>query len=237
MPTLLLELSGPMQSWGTESRFTRRASEHMPSKSGVIGMLAAAQGRRRTDPIEDLVALRFGVRADQPGTVQSDFQTAIDWRTGKSMPLSYRHYLADARFLVGLEAERSLLEGLAAQLVSPKFPLYLGRRSCPPARRIVRGLREKPLRQALAEEDWLASDRHRRSLPRTVLLAISRDVLEGDEDEAQFAQRRDVPRSFSPERRDYGWRRIVHEWVEITNDDGKDHLDPHDPFELIPGGS
>ena len=63
MPTLMLALSGPMQSWGSESRFTRRATEQMPTKSGVIGMLAAAQGRRRSDPVEDLVGIRFGVRA------------------------------------------------------------------------------------------------------------------------------------------------------------------------------
>lgn len=237
MPTLMLALSGPMQSWGSESRFTRRATEQMPTKSGVIGMLAAAQGRRRTDPVEDLVAIRFGVRADQPGTVLTDFQTAIDWRTGKSLPLSSRQYLADAKFLVGLEAERSLLEGLAEHLGSPRFPLYLGRRSCPPAERLVRGIRDEPLSQALEAESWLASTRHRTSLPPRVPLAVSRDWNESD-GEASSARRRDVPRSFNPERRDYGWRRVVHEWIEMDNPDGRrDDPESHDVFEVVPGGS
>jgi len=51
-----------MQSWGVESRFVRRTTSPHPSKSGVIGLLAAAQGRRRTDPVEDLLQVSFGVR-------------------------------------------------------------------------------------------------------------------------------------------------------------------------------
>ena len=58
MAVLLLRLAGPMQAWGVKSRFTVRATELAPTKSGVVGMLASAVGRRRTDPIEDLLALR-----------------------------------------------------------------------------------------------------------------------------------------------------------------------------------
>lgn len=67
MTVLLLRLAGPLQAWGVKSRFTIRATELAPTKSGIIGMLAAAVGRRRTDPIEDFLSLRFGVRKDQPG--------------------------------------------------------------------------------------------------------------------------------------------------------------------------
>ena len=56
--SLLLLLKGPMQSWGDESRYHTRATASTPSKSGVVGLLAAAQGRRRMDPIEDLAGLR-----------------------------------------------------------------------------------------------------------------------------------------------------------------------------------
>ena len=76
MTVLLLRLAGPMQAWGDNSRFTRRDTRMIPTKSGVLGLLAAADGRRRTDPIEDLAGLRFGVRVDQPGQLQRDFQTA-----------------------------------------------------------------------------------------------------------------------------------------------------------------
>lgn len=132
MSTLLLELAGPQQSWGDSSRFTQRQTRPEPTKSGVVGLFAAALGRRRTDPIEDLAALTFGVRTDQPGRLERDFQTEIDWRNGKSRPLTHRYYLADARFLAAVEGPRELLDGLAESLRHPTFPLYLGRRAFPP---------------------------------------------------------------------------------------------------------
>ncbi len=63
---LVLRLAGPMQSWGGRSQFNRRDTLTEPTKSGLIGLLAAAQGRRRQDSIEDLLGLTFGVRTDQP---------------------------------------------------------------------------------------------------------------------------------------------------------------------------
>ncbi len=55
MSTLLLRLAGPMQSWGTQSRFTERDTGREPSKSGVVGLLAAAVG------LAVVVALIYGV--------------------------------------------------------------------------------------------------------------------------------------------------------------------------------
>ena len=66
MSTLLLRLAAPIQSWGID-KFERRGTERIPTKSGVIGLVAAALGRRRNDQIEDLNALRFGVRIDKEG--------------------------------------------------------------------------------------------------------------------------------------------------------------------------
>ena len=43
MAVLLLRLAGPMQSWGTDSKLQDRGSGEYPSKSGVIGLIAAAQ--------------------------------------------------------------------------------------------------------------------------------------------------------------------------------------------------
>src|SRR5437016_606458 len=76
MATLLLRLAGPMQSWGTRSRFDDRDTERFPSKSGVIGLLCAALGRPRAASVDDLAALRMGVRADRPGVLSTDFHTA-----------------------------------------------------------------------------------------------------------------------------------------------------------------
>ena len=62
-------------------------------------MVAAALGRRRNDQIEDLNALRFGVRIDKEGKLLKDFHTA---KSKKDSYVTERYYLADAVFLVGL---------------------------------------------------------------------------------------------------------------------------------------
>jgi len=67
MSTLLLRLAGPLQSWGVDAKFDRRGTERAPTKSGVIGLVAAALGRLRNESVEDIQALRFGVRVDREG--------------------------------------------------------------------------------------------------------------------------------------------------------------------------
>ena len=74
MSTLLLRLAGPMQSWGTDSKFDVRRTQREPSKSGVIGLIAAALGIPRQDQeiLHTLVSLRFGIRVDREGTMIRD---------------------------------------------------------------------------------------------------------------------------------------------------------------------
>src|SRR5690606_2053751 len=123
--TLLLRLQGPMQSWGTTSRFDERDTQLEPSKSGVLGLICAALGRDRTKPVDDLAALRMGVRVDQEGVPMRDYQTAtgVINAAGKvdkdRTVVSPRYYLADAVFLVGLEGERSLRERIHESLRRP----------------------------------------------------------------------------------------------------------------------
>lgn len=228
--TLLLKLAGPLQSWGDSSHFNRRMTRREPTKSGILGLLAAASGRRRSDPIEDLLELQFGVRTDQPGALLRDFHTEIDWRTGKSKPLTHRYYLADAVFIAGIEGDDGLLSALHEALLRPYFPLYLGRRSCPPSERIVLGLRDISLDDALLKEPWQASKTHRRSQPRAgVSLPIIRDCKPGEKAHESF---HDVPLSFDTNHRRYGWRDVVHTSTPpFTNPDGRP--DYHDPFALM----
>ena len=206
MTVLLLRLAGPLQCWGDSSRFAGRDTGRFPTKSGVLGLLAAAQGRRRVEEIEDLAQLRFGVRIDQPGVMQRDFQTAINWSTGKSMPLSYRYYLADAVFVAGVEGDSALLEALDAALSDPVFPLYLGRRACPTVGRVSLGVHDAPLEDALRGALWEAAAWYRRKQSHEVDLELVVDALP---DEADVATIRDVPQSFNPERREYGWREVA----------------------------
>lgn len=67
MYTLLLRLSGPLQSWGADSLYDNRNTDYYPTKSGVIGLIAAALGLKREDSLEKLNTLKFGVRIDCQG--------------------------------------------------------------------------------------------------------------------------------------------------------------------------
>ena len=108
MATLLLRLAAPLQSWGSDSKFETRKTDREPTKSGVVGLLAAALGLRRddTEGLARLNGLRFAVRADQEGSLLVDFHTA---KSRDTSYVTYRHYLQDAVFLAGLESEDEAL--------------------------------------------------------------------------------------------------------------------------------
>lgn len=76
MSILLLRLAGPMQAWGTQSRFTNRDTGLEPSKSGVIGLLCAALGRSREQPLNDFRGIEMAVRIDREGRLMRDYHTA-----------------------------------------------------------------------------------------------------------------------------------------------------------------
>lgn len=135
---VLLRLEGPMQAWGTRSRFTYRDTESFPSKSGVVGLVAAALGRQRHADLRDLVALEMTVRIDAPGVIETDFQTALDVaKADGSSPdtvLSYRQYLADASFMVALQGDLELVQAIDEAVQRPRWPLFLGRKGYVPGR-------------------------------------------------------------------------------------------------------
>lgn len=128
--TLLLRLVGPLQAWGTRSHFQDRDSESEPSKSGVLGLCAAALGIDRAEPITHLSALQFGVRIDREGIVQTDYHTAT-LKAGKksNTDVTHRVHLSDAAFWAGLCGEKAVLEKIHAALKNPHWPLFLGRKS------------------------------------------------------------------------------------------------------------
>lgn len=133
MKTLTIRLAGPLQSYGNEASFERRTTGDYPSKSAVIGMLAAALGYQRNDSrILRLNQLDFAVRIDQVGEHLKDFQT-VEWKQG-SRKITYRDYLQDALFMVGIGSEdEEVVEQLKMALAAPRFQLFLGRRANVPA--------------------------------------------------------------------------------------------------------
>lgn len=208
MSVLLLRLAGPMQSWGVQSRFTVRDTGLEPSKSGVVGLMCAALGRPRTEPIDDLAELAMGVRADQEGTLQRDYHTAgregILRASGKvertTLVVSNRYYLADARFLVGLESDDlTLLRRLHVALRDPHWFLYLGRKAFVPGEPVwlQDGLNERiGLRMALGSYPWLGNDRRRwETLEQMRTVTEDPDGAEVRPDQPlSFAERRFAPR-------------------------------------------
>lgn len=241
MSVLTLRLAGPLQAWGASARFVRRTTESAPTKSGVIGMLAAAKGIDRSDDetLQPLAALRFGVRIDQPGTRLRDFQTAHHKVTGKSMPLSERFYLADAVFVAAVEGESDLLASLHAALRAPVYAPFLGRRSCPPAQpvelRVHDGL---DLLQALGQEPWHASAWYRSHYREEPVVRLP--VLhEASTDDTDTDLLRDQPVSFAAEHRRHSLRTVVRKEVAIPNPSAapRQHTAPvaprHDPFAAL----
>lgn len=135
--TLLIPLVGPLQAWGVDARFDLRQTGAEPSKSGVLGLCCAALGRDRSEPIDDLAALLFGVRVDQEGLLSRDFHTAKEVIGASDSKLrtvvSNRWYLAHAAFLAGLQGPPALLSSIHKALQRPHWALVLGRKSCPPS--------------------------------------------------------------------------------------------------------
>jgi CRISPR system Cascade subunit CasD len=178
-----------MQSWGTQSRFTHRDTGLEPSFSGVVGLLCAALGRPRGEPLDDLAGLAMGVRVDREGIMRVDYHTTGGWHlrseAGYGVPspdgkkrgtvLSDRYYLADAEFLVGLEGDGALLEEIRAALRKPRWQIYLGRKAFVPSAPVYLpdaapwegGLRSAPLEDVLRQYPWLGHlGPPRRSEPR-----------------------------------------------------------------------
>lgn len=133
--TLLIRLIGPMQAWGTNSRFDDRSTEKAPSKSGVLGLCAAALGIDRAQPVDHLARLGFGVRIDRAGSVGRDYHTAkLEPRKASSKTdVTERAYLADAAFWAALGGDKTLLSELHAALKNPHWPLSLGRKAFQPS--------------------------------------------------------------------------------------------------------
>jgi len=165
---LALLLDGPMQSWGFASRFTRRTTALHPTKSGVIGLLAAAMGVDKLGAdeaaqIAKLAALECTtvtlpkkrgthelpmLRLSDYHTIGGGYDKDTDWMkkpraaSGATLEtvLSERHYLLDARFGVLLEGERDWLEQIATKLRNPTWGLWLGRKCCIPASPLLVGI-------------------------------------------------------------------------------------------------
>ncbi|MDP2211517.1 MAG: type I-E CRISPR-associated protein Cas5/CasD [Candidatus Aquicultor sp.] len=150
---LIFRLYGPLAAWGDIAVGEYRPSFAHPSKSAIIGLLAAALGIRRDEAERQkslAEACSFAVRVDAMGTLLRDYHTsqvpsakkgithytrrselAVD---GLNTILSSRDYRCDAAYTVAISMRKGAAftaQQLADALLKPIFTLYLGRKSCP----------------------------------------------------------------------------------------------------------
>lgn len=150
---LVFVLYGPMAAFGGVAVGERRGGEARPTRSALLGLIAASQGIRRDDTAR-LEAIEQGygvaVRVDAPGVVFTDYHTAQVPPSRRNIHhatraeelaapeletiLSRRDYRADALHTVAIWAREEApipLETLKSGLQRPVFVLSLGRKSCP----------------------------------------------------------------------------------------------------------
>ncbi|GAA1590117.1 hypothetical protein GCM10009678_85590 [Actinomadura kijaniata] len=236
---LLIHLSGPLQSWGERSRFNQRDTSRAPTRSGLIGLLAAALGYRRDHELTDLATLRFTVRIDRPGTLLRDFHTV-----GGGMPrdltvitaegkrrapdkatlTSDRYYLQDAAFTVAVTgSDPAVLKACAHALRHPHWPPYLGRRSCPPnaplllatADDIASALIDLPLARRRPRTGGTVDVEFRADAP------LSHTPWPPDADDTAdqiYTESQDDPLSFHPHRRQYRARPVYRRLLQLPAD-------------------
>ncbi|CCK86082.1 CRISPR system CASCADE complex protein CasD [Lactobacillus equicursoris DSM 19284 = JCM 14600 = CIP 110162] len=232
MKTLTIKLTAPLQSYGNEANFERRTSWPVPSKSAVIGMIGAALGMRRDNPeITKLNDLAFAVRTDQRGKVLTDFHT-VEWKTD-TRKLTYRDYYQDAVYVVAIGGDDEEIDRIADALKHPKFQLYLGRRSCPPAGILKTNVFEdaNPV-EALKQLPWQASSWYQKKLRKeNYKTEIVADANLIDNPNVTWTEK-DRVESFNPRYRHFGFRVLAKTRVELENPSYHASME-HDAFGAV----
>lgn len=255
MPTtLLLKASSPMQSYGTdESRLDNRNTIYYPTKSAIIGMIAAAFGLKRDGSNADILgidlntlnSLRFGVRIDKKGTLINDYQISKQHimrdygrhpkKSEESAILSNRYYLSDAVFLIALESDDyNIINKIHDALLNPYWPLYFGRKACSVNDDMILndGEHDISIRNYGIEECFNTNN--------TPVLASNREnviIAVIDDDNGNIAIM-DNPVSYDSSYRKYNRRRVKQISIRNANNDKQNDesyskILKHDPMEWI----
>jgi CRISPR system Cascade subunit CasD len=155
--TLLLRLDAPLMSFGGTVVDQINPTRAFPGRAMLAGLFGNALGYRHGDAaaLSSLQSrIRWAAREDRPGQPFMDYQTvnlAADFMqegwTTRGYPegrkggdnvttIRYRHYLADAIYLVAvtlLPGEGPDLDALDRAVVRPARPLFIGRKCCIPS--------------------------------------------------------------------------------------------------------
>ena len=234
MRHLALYLRAPLQSWGASSKFGDRGTIDAPTRSGLLGLIAAACGIDKNDEARDrewlaraaklslsILAFRRGDRMADYHTVGARYDKDDPWQkrmipvTADGKPrgtdLTHRDYLMDSVFGVVISGDNAIVAEMAEGLANPVWGVWFGRKSCIPTEPILVGVfdSDEAARKAL-------DTRFRASLERgggkiagkREDEAVRFDLVEAAADEAEETLL-DVPVSFK--KREFHARRVRRE--------------------------
>jgi len=184
MDVLMLRFDAPLMSFGGPAVDSYGVIQPFPALSMVCGLLGNALGYGHQDA-ESLQSLQHrlsvAIRRDQSGTRIQDYQTvnlgqvfmrsdrgwttrgSLDERKGgdasSATHIRLREYRADAIYTLAIALDPTdvepTLEQLADALEYPEHPLFIGRKACLPATRLLLGLAHADdLREALCDPRW-----------------------------------------------------------------------------------
>ena len=164
---LLLNLAGPLQSWGDHSRFWTSDTHDFPTKSGVIGLLFCAMGlggaqeaalsqftcypmtayrigkkeAKKTVNLTDFQMIGNGYDPDDPWQRFCKMRTFDGKRSQTSgMKMTKKIYLQDQKFCVIMEIPSGWKERVIEGLRTPVWDIYLGRKCCAPSEPVFGGI-------------------------------------------------------------------------------------------------
>lgn len=211
LKTLLLKFAGPLQSWGTDSKFETRYTDFYPSKSAVIGMIAASFGYRRDEDekIKQLNDLDFAVRVDQRGNLLRDYQIATAYKPDGRFERNYvtnRYYLEDAIFVVAIGGEDDFIDKIEQSLKNPYFQTFFGKRSNPINPDFILDKTNQGVVESLENISWQAGNWYKKEYKNKSRVELE-VYIDGDlikESVSKF--RKDRVESFSQKHRQFGYR-------------------------------
>lgn len=213
MSTLLLWLEAPLQSWGADSRFGRRATLPFPTRSGLLGLLCCAMGRggkqeawlARMRPCPQTV-IAYAREGSDTAPLLRDYQVVGNgynpddpWQdllipkkndgkrpVGSGAKITHRFYIQDMAFACALKLPEDEEDAIREGLSQPVWAICLGRKNCVPTEPVFRGIFTTE-EEALAEATKLAIEKKRKERFR---------VLEGLHEDGETMTLNDVPVCF-----------------------------------------
>ncbi|MFB0918616.1 MAG: type I-E CRISPR-associated protein Cas5/CasD [Clostridiaceae bacterium] len=224
MKTILLKFAGPLQSWGTSSHFETRYTDRYPSKSGVVGMIAASLGYSRNDDIKikELNNLEFAVRVDQEGSLLRDYHIATKYKPNGNFERTYvtnRYYLQDALFIVAIgSANHDLIDMIENGLKRPYYQQFLGRRSLPLTADFFIKTCESGVVESLKNLPWQAAKwyKTKNNSNYNNVLSVYADSYISESESTYLV--RDYVESFSQNKRVHDFRSVSKFQISIAND-------------------